>query len=413
MVNDSTASALFEQYIAAGLAYSLLEVQANGDHLPEHVRIQACHLLSFALRVPPCWPAARSLLLALDPPMQSAGYREPWLGYLLKGLACAEQAGDWPSAAQLHLAAGELQRHLGHYGVAEAHFHAALALSQAAGDLLPAAAAQVGLANLALLREEWDVALGLCQDVLGHVSAAHAVRARALFVAAGVHASCHQDDEAERLYRQAEAVWETVDSPRWVALCRQNQARMAARRGEHGAARSLYRGAHAIFNSLGVPHSLAVVQMNWGIVEYMDGDLPAALALYQEAEAIFRRLQDRRYLAMICNNIGLLYRHAIQWQAAEAYYAESIHLWRELGATLARISVEIDLGKLWLDCGEAQQALRCFRQLLAELHQTERDAEHRRLYAELQDYTAQALAQGGLDERPHSPNPRERSPAVP
>jgi tetratricopeptide (TPR) repeat protein len=391
-VNAPARHAIFEQYIAAGLAWCWQQVQAGGDHLPEEARNQACHLLSLALRLPQCWPAARDLLLALDPLMQRAGYREPWLVYLQTGLACAERAGDWPAAAQLRLAGGELLRHLGQYDTASLYFEQALAAAQTAGDPLQVAAAKVGLGNLALLREEWENALRWCREVLDAVPAPHRVRARALFVAAGVQAARHESAEADSLYRQSEAVWDTLGNRRWVALCRQNQARLAAQRGDATAARSLYGAAHATFASLDIPYSLAVVKMNWGIVEHTTGNQPAALTLYQEAETIFRLLKDSRYLAMICNNIGLLYRQDRQWQPAEAYYVESIHLWRQLGVTLARISVQIDLGKVWLDSGDPARALTCFRQLAAELRQTERDAEHRRLYAELQEYTTQALA---------------------
>jgi tetratricopeptide (TPR) repeat protein len=411
MESESAWGVVFEQYITAGLAYSLQQV-GTGDSLPEEVRAQACHLLSFALRAPQSWPATRELLLALDPPMQRAGYREQWLGYLQGGLACAEGIGDQSAAARLHQATGELLRHLGQYGSAETHFAQALAQAEAMGYTLQAAAVKVDLGNLALLREQWEAALRWCQEALDAAPAPHRVGARALFVMAGVHAARLEDAAADSLYRQSEAVWQVLGNRRWVALCRQNQARLAARRGDHESARSLYQAAYATFESLDIPYNQAIVKMNWGIVEYTDGNLGAALALYQEAETIFRRLNDRRHLAMTCNNIGLLYRDKRQWQEAEAYYVESIQLWRQLGATLARISVEIALGNVWLERGNPEQALPYFQQLLSELRQTERNAEHRRLYTELQDYTAQAVAQCGLDERGSSSNPAGRSSAV-
>jgi tetratricopeptide (TPR) repeat protein len=95
---------------------------------------------------------------------------------------------------------------------------------------------------------------------------------------------------------------------------------------------------------------------------------------------------------MVCNNIALAYRSGGQWQEAEVYYAESIELWRVLGAVLARLSVELGLGKLWLDRGEPQEALAIFQQVSAALRSTPRSAEHRRLYAELKEYSAAALA---------------------
>ena len=120
--------------------------------------------------------------------------------------------------------------------------------------------------------------------------------------------------------------------------------------------------------------------------------MQAALLHYQEAEKIFRRLGDVRYLAMVCNNIGLVYRAEQKWDDAEICYDESVRIYRELGAVLARINIDSGRGKLWLDRGDATKALAHFDRLLADLQATEKNAEHRRLYAEITEYRRQAAA---------------------
>lgn len=383
---------LFEQYVAAGVVHSLDTVRRDRQRVSEEVRVQAWHLLSFALRTPRAWPVTATLLLELSPKMQQAGYREQWLAYLEEGLVYSRAAGDGLRTAALELEVGELLRHLGRLDAAQTYFDTALEAFTAAGDTIQMGAAKVCLANLACIRERWLPALDLCHEVLAAILDLHFVRARALFVAAGAYDRLHDEGQAEQLYAESQAAWEELGETRWAALCLQNRAWLANQRGENRVARALCGEAIATFIELGALHSQAVVHQDWGIIDYLDGNLQAALLHYQEAEKIFRRLGDVRYLAMVCNNIGLVYRAERQWDDAEIYYDEGIELHRELGGVLARISMDSGRGKLWLDRGNATKALAHFDQLLADLQATEKNAEHRRLYAEMTEYRRQAAA---------------------
>jgi tetratricopeptide (TPR) repeat protein len=392
VTEDARYGTLFAHYLAQGLEHSLTQVQADPYKTPEEVRGQAWHLLSFALRTPGAWPLAADLLLALSPKMLQAGYREQWLHYLEEGLACARDTGDERTAAALLLEIGELLRHLGRLPAAEVCFQDALGVFAAAGDTEQAAAAQVCLANLAFLREEWANATAGCQEALALVPDVHPVRARAWFLMANMKTFLAEYNDADHLFLCAQEVWEKSRQLHWVTLCQQNRAWLAAQRGDTDLARQLFSAALADFRALNNLHSQGVVFLDWGIVEYSDNKFAAALDLYHNAEKIFRKLNDVRYLAMTCNNIGLLHRQRGQWVLAEPYYVESISLWRELGTVLARISAESGLARLLWARGDARQALALYERLLAELAQTERNAEHRRLYRELCDYKEQALA---------------------
>lgn len=383
---------LFEQYVAAGIVHSLDTVRQDRQRVSEEVRVQAWHLLSFALRTPRAWPVTATLLLELSPKMQQAGYREQWLAYLEAGLVYSSNAGDALRTAALELEVGELQRHLGRLDAAQTCFDAARHTFAAAGDIVQTGAAKVCLANLAYLRERWLLALDLCGEVLAAILDLHFVRARALFVAAGAYDRLHEEAQADQLYAESQAAWEELGEPRWAALCLQNRAWLASQRGENGLARALCAQALATFVDLGALHSQAVVHQDWGIIEYLDGNMQAALLRYQEAEKIFRRLGDILYLAMVCNNIGLVYRAERKWEEAEAYYAESVGIYRELGTVLARINIDSGRGKLWLERGEAAKALAHFDRLLVDLQTTEKSAEHRRLYTEITEYRRQAAA---------------------
>ena len=383
---------LFEQYVAAGIVHSLDTVRQDRQRVSEEVRVQAWHLLSFALRTPRAWPVTATLLLELSPKMQQAGYREQWLAYLEEGLVYSRNAGDALRTAALELEVGELQRHLGRLDAAQTCFDSALHTFAAAGDIVQTGAAKVCLANLAYLRERWLLALDLCHEVLATILDPHFVRARALFVAAGAYDRLHEEAQADQLYAESQAAWEELGEPRWAALCLQNRAWLASQRGEKGLARALCARALATFVDLGALHSQAVVHQDWGIIEYLDGNMQAALLRYQEAEKIFRRLGDILYLAMVCNNIGLVYRAERKWDEAEAYYAESVGIYRELGTVLARINIDSGRGKLWLERGEAAKAMAHFDRLLVDLQTTEESAEHRRIYTEITEYRSQAAA---------------------
>ncbi len=404
MVEEPSYYSLFEQYIAAGMEHSLQSVEADRYRVPEEVRVQAWHLLSFALRTPRAWPVTANLLLALSPKMQQAGFREQWLAYLEQGLLCSYAAGDHQSTAALQVEIGELLRHLGRLAEAKDYFGQALHTFESAGNLLQSAAAKVCLANLAILQEEWSLALEMCNEVLETVLEPHFVRARALFVAADASTYFHEDTEAEQLYSQSQTMWEVLGEPRWAALSLQNRAWLAGKRGDFALARSFYSQVLATFIELEALHGQAIVQMDLGIIEYFDNNFQAALILYQEAERIFRRLNDVRYLAMVCSNIALVFRSSQRWDEAETYYAESVRLLRELGGVLARINTDIGRGKLWLDRGNATKALAHFEQLLVELQQTESNAEHQRLYQEICEYRQQAVAKLALqDEKTATP----------
>jgi tetratricopeptide (TPR) repeat protein len=387
---------LFEQYVAAGVVHSLDTVRQDRQRVSEEVRVQAWHLLSFALRTPRAWPVTATLLLELSPKMQQAGYREQWLAYLEEGLVYSRTAGDALRTAALELEVGELQRHLGRLDEAQTCFDAALYTFAGAGDIVQTGAAKVCMANLAYLRERWLLALDLCGEVLAAILDLHFVRARALFVAANTRNSLHEEEEAERLFIESQAVWEVLGEPQWAALCLQNRAWLASRRGDNRLARALCAEALATFLELGALHSQGVVQQDWGIIEYLDGDMQAALLRYQEAERIFRRLGDVRYVANVCNNMGLVYRAEQKWDDAETCYAESVEIYRQQGIVLTRINADSGRGKLWLERGDAEKALAHFDHLLADLQAIEESAERRRLYAEVTEYRRQAAAALGL-----------------
>jgi tetratricopeptide (TPR) repeat protein len=391
MVEQGAYRLLFGRYLATGLAHMLRAVTAAGDILADETRVQAWHLLSFALRQRELWPGSRDLLLALAPRMERRGLQEEWLAHLQAGAACGEAAGDLRAAAALRLALGEVLRHLGRLDDAQQELRRSLQAAVAVEDSEQTAAARVALGGLAVLREEWEEAFALCSVVLREPCISARTRARALFVIADACAATHEEERAYDHYSRSLALWEQQGSKTWMALCRHNLAWLSVK-ADHETARSHFGAALAAFQELQAPHAQAVVLIDWGIVEYQSGNLAAALAHYQAAESILRRLDDTRYLAMVCNNIALAYRSGGQWQEAEVYYAESIELWRVLGAVLARLSVELGLGKLWLDRGEPQEALAIFQQVSAALRSTPRSAEHRRLYAELKEYSAAALA---------------------
>jgi tetratricopeptide (TPR) repeat protein len=384
--------ALFARYLEAGLQRSLAQVAEDPHKVADAVRSQAWHLLSFALRSPAAWPLAADLLLALSPKMVQAGYREQWLAYLEQGLACSREAGDTQTAAALQLEIGEVLRHLGRLAPAEACFQDALATFTAAGATVQAAAAQVCLANLLVLQEKWTQALALCDQALSAVPEVHPVRARALFVAADAFAAQQEDDQASNMYRESQQHWSSLGELRWVALCMHNLAWLAANRGDYRSAHKYYKDASEQFAQLDALHSQAVVSLDWGIMEYLASNYSEAAIHYRHAEKVFRQLNDTRYLAMACNNLGLLYLNQDDLQTAQFYYCESVRLWHKLGATLARINVEIGLAHIMLSHGDAQQAAKYLDQLQSELAHTERNQEHRRLYQEICNFRSQATA---------------------
>lgn len=88
--------------------HSLGQVQRCQQALPAPVRIQALHILTYALQVEGQWPLARDLLLLLSDKLEQSGQREAWLPLLERGLQVSQQQHDSKAMAEIHWRIGYL-----------------------------------------------------------------------------------------------------------------------------------------------------------------------------------------------------------------------------------------------------------------------------------------------------------------
>jgi hypothetical protein len=67
---------IFQEFVISGLRHCTARATAG---VPDDLRGQAWLLLSYGLRLPAAWPAARDLVLALAPHLELTPAREAWL----------------------------------------------------------------------------------------------------------------------------------------------------------------------------------------------------------------------------------------------------------------------------------------------------------------------------------------------
>ena len=128
------APSLFLSYIVNTARAALEQIEATGAALPaDEDRDLALHSLDYALKLPDAWSVTGSLLTALAPKMERAGYRHDWIAYLDAGIDASQQCGDQATEAELRLQKGILHQLLAEYHEADGEY----VLSEAGFAALP------------------------------------------------------------------------------------------------------------------------------------------------------------------------------------------------------------------------------------------------------------------------------------
>ena len=382
---------IFVNYIVGGVKQTLSHVRSVDTQIGEADRLQAWHILSYALQITEAWPYTRELLLTLAPLMTLAGFREDWMTYLLQGLTQSQIQHDDAASAALYLEIGEMQRHLGRLSDAWMSMQQALVLSEQVSDRRYEAIALNRLANVAFLQRRFTEAVQLTAKALDVAGDNDPERAFSLYVRANVAFDQHLLAEAHITYREALTIWEQTGDRRAISLCVQNLGRIAYMEQRYEDAIAAYNQAIQTLDEIGDYQSRAIVQTNLGVIHYLLDHLDVALVLFYQAELVLKSLHDVRYLAIVYNNMGLVYHEQSRLDDAESAYKQSVRYWQQLGDIKSRVNSEDSLGEVYSAKGDGQRAVELFDRLLVELQNTERDAEYDRLCSEVTIHRKEAL----------------------
>ncbi|MEZ4712346.1 MAG: tetratricopeptide repeat protein [Caldilineaceae bacterium] len=378
---------LFTEYVIGGVRASLAQVRAHEYVVPDDVREQAWHVLSFALEVEAAWAATKELLLELAPKMEQGGFRETWIPYLEQGVRKSVESRDWTAENELCYQIGLLYRLL------NKHDSARVWLSRALNNhvLDKSTRAQIFNQFAYLEWQQGDVSRSIeyARSALQLIDDLHVERAMAFSVLGLIAVERSQWQEAESYHRQALQIRETSGAQRQVAQSLQNLAVALRCQNRFAEAINAFRQARLIFEQIGDKTSNAIASMNLGLAKFYSGDVWAAFEQYEFAEAIFLKHDDLLNQARICVNFGLAYLKIDRVEQAEQSFDRAVKLFAEIGNEGQRLNAVDGLALAYMAQNRYAEANKLLLQSLQDLSLAKDIPNHSRLEQIMHEHLSQ------------------------
>ncbi|MCB9143230.1 MAG: tetratricopeptide repeat protein [Anaerolineales bacterium] len=303
------APSLFLSYIVNTARAALEQIEATGAALPaDEDRDLALHSLDYALKLPDAWSVTGSLLTALAPKMERAGYRHDWIAYLDAGIDASQQCGDQATEAELRLQKGILHQLLAEYHEADGEY----LLSEAGFAALPDQRALARVLNrrafVARRQGRHEDAERLAAAAMALLAADDAELGYTYQVLGTIAYDRMQWQEAARCFRLSLDLLRQGDDRRLQGWAHSNLGLALWQTGDLVGAEAQLLQAIDLFALIGDPIHQSVARLNLGNVLVARGELEQALLVYAEAEAVFRKAHDIERLASVNNNIGKVCR---------------------------------------------------------------------------------------------------------
>ena len=368
---DSVAAshpAHFFRHAAARIArHSLGQIEQCNVALAEPVRIQALHILTYALQLEGQWLLARDLLLRLADKLEQSSYRAGWLPLLEQGLHLSQQHQDAKTTAELHLRIGYLLQLSGQFEAACTHYAAGATTFAQVGQPERRARVLNRYAYTARQQQKPTQAWQLVQEALALVADDHPEQGNAYLVRGWLAVDERHWQAACADFAKAVAILRRNGTPYQLACALRDLAVPLHMLQRDEEAISVFQQAAALFGQLDNHFQQAVVKMNCGII-YLARQQPAlALDLFTEAEPIFRQLHDQENLGKLYLNQGLAYRAAGKLHHSTHLLQASISLFEQIGNPDWLANAVDELGVTRLQSGETQQAVATFQEALTIL----------------------------------------------
>jgi tetratricopeptide (TPR) repeat protein len=363
--------AIFRTYIVTSVAYVLAQVGATSNLLPNELRKQALHLLSYALELPDGWPITRQLLLSMAPKMEQAGHREDWMPYLKQGIAVAEKQQDWCAVAECQLLLGLLYRLLSQFELAKEHFTCSINHFCQLDDQLGQARVLNELAWLAYLQRNYPEATHAVEQALSLLQPDETERAISYRVQGMIAIDHERWQLAEALHRQALALFSRSGDLRRMAWSLQNLAYALRGQEKFPEAIQQYQEAAHILQQQQDHYHWALVQMNLGLVYYHAQEASTAIRYFLTAEVVLRKFSDNLQLAKLNVNFGLAFMTSHEYTKAEAAFVEASALFQQIGNVSLYLNARDGLAMAYLAQQRPHQAALVLEAAIADLPKIE------------------------------------------
>ncbi len=153
--------------------------------------------------------------------------------------------------------------------------------------------------------------------------------------------------------------------------------------GDLNKAAALYQESQMLYQKLNHQRGVALALNRLGHVMQLRGDHARASALIENSLELRRQLNDRRGMASSLNALAEMARLHNRYEEAEHYYRECLEICQKLGDKRCVAGISHNLGHTMLRQGDSQNALKLFREALAQ-------------YQELRNNEGTALCLAGL-----------------
>jgi tetratricopeptide (TPR) repeat protein len=368
----------FFRHAAARIArYSLGQIEQCNVALAEPVRIQALHILTYALQLEGQWLLARDLLLRLADKLEHSSYRAGWLPLLEQGLHLSQQHQDAKTTAELHLRIGYLLQLSGQFEAACTHYAAGATTFAQVGQPERRARVLNRYAYTARQQQKPTQAWQLVQEALALVADDHPEQGNAYLVRGWLAVDERHWQAACADFAKAVAILRRNGTPYQLACALRDLAVPLHMLQRDEEAISVFQQAAALFGQLDNHFQQAVVKMNCGIIHL--AQQPAlALDFFAGAEPIFRQLHDQENLGKLYLNQGLAYRVAGKLHRSTHLLQASISLFEQIGNPDWLANAVDELGVTFLQLGETQQAITTFQEALTILSTAPEPTSYRR-----------------------------------
>ena len=269
---------IFTTYIVNGARDALSKVQQSTGTVSDKDRVQAWHLLGYALGVQAAWPQVRQLLLDLAPKMEMAGYRDEWLAFLRAGAERSVAQQDLAVEARLSLSIGLLLRLTNDYSEAERWLNRGLFSFQSLGDAHGIASVYNQMGRIRYLQHQDTEAVQFAQNALGLLADDDPERAESYFVLGMAALHQRQWESAEQSHRLSLAIRQQSGDPRTIAWAMQNVGTVLTQQSEYGGVDRLVEAAEwleqaaLLLESLPDPFHSAVARNSLALVHFQRGE---------------------------------------------------------------------------------------------------------------------------------------------
>lgn len=358
-MND--ANTLFKEHVQRSILHVLKRISSTARPVESDLGLVQ-HILIYALDIPQAWLTVRTLILAVAPQMEQAGYRDEWIDYLEKAINLSRNAKDTEAEAELTLQKGRIHQLRGNFDTARSCFEASCQLFETLGHATGLARALNRVAFICCMTEQFDTSIALSHRALNLLADDDPNRAAHYNVLGRVAYLTRDWSTATHYYTKALTIRERQDDKRLVGY---NLRDLSAALGEQGRIEEAIHCCQksiVLLGEVGDPIQQATCRINLGTL-YLTEQPIKALACFEFVKPLFHKIRDELNLAIIYTNIGVAHRLSGEWWQAERALQTAIGYWTPLNRGFFLLNAWEELGVTQMQQGKSE-AIATFKQAL-------------------------------------------------